>query len=45
MNAGIAVIVSDQVGSGPDLVKNNVNGHIFKSGDVHDLKEKTYRCS
>lgn len=40
MNAGIAVIVSDQVGSGPDLVKNNVNGHIFKSGDVHDLKEK-----
>ena len=40
MNAGIAVIVSDQVGSGPDLVRNNVNGHIFQCGDVHDLKAK-----
>ena len=40
MCAGTAIIVSDQVGSGGDLVKNNINGHIFKCGDIVDLKEK-----
>jgi glycosyltransferase involved in cell wall biosynthesis len=37
MNAGRAVIVSDQVGCGPDLVKDGVNGKIFPAGDVDRL--------
>ena len=34
MNAGRAVIVSDQVGCGPDLVRNGENGFIFEAGDT-----------
>lgn len=37
MNAGRAVIVSDQVGCGPDLVRNSYNGFVFKAGDAGDL--------
>jgi glycosyltransferase involved in cell wall biosynthesis len=37
MNAGCSVIVSDQVGCGPDLVKDGENGHIFKARDVEQL--------
>lgn len=37
MNAGRAVIVSDRAGCGPDLVRDGVNGFIFKAGDVADL--------
>ncbi len=37
MNAGRAVIVSDQVGCGPDLVKSGENGYIFKAGDIAGL--------
>lgn len=37
MNAGRAVIVSDQVGSGPDLVRHKENGWIFPAGDVEEL--------
>ncbi|MCX5889634.1 MAG: glycosyltransferase family 4 protein [Deltaproteobacteria bacterium] len=33
MNAGRAVIVSDQVGCGPDLVRHGENGYIFPAGD------------
>lgn len=40
MAAGKAVIVSDQVGCGTDLVKNGVNGYIFRSNDQKDLMEK-----
>lgn len=36
LGAGLPVICSDQVGAS-SLVKENVNGHIFKSGDVNDL--------
>jgi glycosyltransferase involved in cell wall biosynthesis len=38
MNAGRAVVVSDQVGCGPDLVKNAENGYVFKAGDVAGLR-------
>jgi glycosyltransferase involved in cell wall biosynthesis len=38
MNAGKPIIVSDQVGSAPDLVKHGANGFIFKTGDIEDLK-------
>ena len=37
MNAGRAMIVSDRVGCGPDLVHNGKNGFVFKAGDVADL--------
>jgi glycosyltransferase involved in cell wall biosynthesis len=37
MNAGRAVIVSDQAGCSPDLVKNGENGYVFKVGNVDDL--------
>ena len=37
MNAGRAVIVSDLAGCSPDLVRDGVNGFIFKAGDVADL--------
>ncbi len=39
MNAGRAVIVSDQVGCGPDLVRNEENGFIFPAGDISRLAE------
>ena len=51
MNAGRAVIVSDQVGCGPDLVKNGENGYIFKAGSIdglwralHDVLADPERC-
>ena len=37
MNAGTAVIVSDQVGAGADLVKDGVNGYVVPVGDVDAL--------
>jgi glycosyltransferase involved in cell wall biosynthesis len=37
MNAGRAIIVSDQVGAGADLVREGENGAIFRAGDVDDL--------
>jgi glycosyltransferase involved in cell wall biosynthesis len=37
MNAGKAVIASDQVGCVPDLVRHDYNGIVFKAGDVADL--------
>jgi glycosyltransferase involved in cell wall biosynthesis len=39
MNAGRAVIVSDQVGCGPDLVRNGENGFIFPAGNIDSLSE------
>ncbi len=40
MNAGKPVIVSDQVGSGLDLVESGVNGEVFRAGDVVDLTDQ-----
>ncbi|KIA95119.1 hypothetical protein OC25_07205 [Pedobacter kyungheensis] len=40
MAAGNAVLVSDKVGCAVDLIKQGVNGAIFKSGDLADLKQK-----
>jgi glycosyltransferase involved in cell wall biosynthesis len=37
MNAGRAVVVSDQVGCGPDLVQPGDNGYIFPAGDIDAL--------
>lgn len=38
MCAGLPVIVSNMVGSGSELVNKGVNGFIFKSEDVEELK-------
>jgi len=40
MNAGKAVIVSDRVGAGPDLVKQGLNGYIVPVGDVEALADR-----
>lgn len=40
MACGKAILVSDQVGCFLDLVKPQVNGDIFKSEDLEDLKNK-----
>jgi glycosyltransferase involved in cell wall biosynthesis len=45
MAAGRAVIVSDKVGCAVDLVKEGVNGAIFKSGDRRDLSIKLQNLS
>lgn len=37
MCAGIPVVVSDEVGCAPDLVKDGVNGYQVKAGDVGSL--------
>ena len=37
MCAGIPVVVSDEVGCVPDLVKDGVNGYHMKAGDVRSL--------
>lgn len=39
MNAGKAVVVSDQVGCAPDLVKEGQNGQIYPVGNVKALAE------
>ena len=37
MNAGKAVIASDQVGCAPDLVRHGYNGFVYRASDVEDL--------
>jgi len=39
MCMGKAVVVSDQVGCGPDLVKPGQNGLVFRAGDVEALAD------
>jgi glycosyltransferase involved in cell wall biosynthesis len=39
MAAGKAILISDKVGCGADLI-NQLNGKIFKSNDLDDLKQK-----
>ena len=40
MAAGKAILVSNKVGCATDLVRDNENGFIFKSGNISDLKNK-----
>jgi glycosyltransferase involved in cell wall biosynthesis len=37
MNAGTAVIVSDQVGCAPDLGRDGYNGLVYQAGNITDL--------
>lgn len=38
--AGIPMLISDRVGSSEEVVKEGVNGWIFKYGDISDIQEK-----
>lgn len=40
MSAGCAVVVSDQVGCGPDLVRHGQNGYTFRAGDIDQLAHR-----
>jgi len=44
MNAGCAIIVSDRVGSGVDLVKPGINGDIFNAKNVDSLTRSLRAC-
>jgi glycosyltransferase involved in cell wall biosynthesis len=43
MNAGRAVIVSDDVGCQPDLIEDGVEGCVFPAGDVAALAKALRR--
>jgi glycosyltransferase involved in cell wall biosynthesis len=43
MNAGKAVIVSDRVGAGVDLVEDGVNGFVYPARDVAALSDRLRR--
>lgn len=43
MNAGRAVIVSDEVGCQPDLITDGVEGAVFRAGDVDGLTDALRR--
>jgi glycosyltransferase involved in cell wall biosynthesis len=43
MNAGRAVIVSDDVGCQPDLVEDGMEGCVFPAGDVAALTDALRR--
>lgn len=43
MNAGRAVIVSDEVGCQPDLITDGVEGAVFRAGDVSGLTDALRR--
>jgi glycosyltransferase involved in cell wall biosynthesis len=45
MAAGRAVVVSDEVGCAPDLVKDGENGFVFKAGDINGLAEALRRLT
>jgi len=37
-----AIIVSDRCGCGIDLIKNNINGYIFRRNNLKDLLKKMH---
>jgi len=45
MAAGKAIVVSDKVGCAIDLVKNDVNGEVFKSNSVEELADVLHRIA
>lgn len=42
MASGKPVLVSDACGAAIDLVKDGINGYVFRSNHKHDLKEKMH---
>jgi glycosyltransferase involved in cell wall biosynthesis len=45
MNAAKPIVVSDQVGCAPDLVRDGVNGFVFPAGDIGALAERLRRLT
>lgn len=43
MSCGLAIIGSDNTGAVIDRIEDGENGFIFKTGDVHELKERMSR--
>lgn len=43
MNFDVPLVISDLTGSSEDLVKNGVNGYVFKTGNIEDLKSKLHQ--
>ncbi len=43
MNAGCAIVASDEVGAAPDLVRDGENGFVFQAGDVAALERAIHR--
>ena len=43
MNSGCAVVASHEIGSAPFLIQDDVNGLIYRDGDIDDLYQKTKR--
>jgi glycosyltransferase involved in cell wall biosynthesis len=43
MNFDVPLVISHLTGSSEDLVENGVNGYIFKTGDIEDLKSKLHQ--
>ena len=40
MNSGCAVLVSHAIGAAPFLLRHGMNGMVFESGNLKDMKEK-----
>lgn len=41
LNSGCAIVASHAVGSVPMMIKDGINGCIYKNGDINELYEKT----
>jgi glycosyltransferase involved in cell wall biosynthesis len=37
MSVGLPIVTTDAVGAAEDLVKNGLNGHVVRNGDVDEL--------
>lgn len=44
MHSSCAIITNDQVGSAYDLVKNDINGYVYRAGEIADLTEAITNC-
>jgi len=45
MNASKPVIISDQVGAGPDLVQDGENGFIVPVGDIAAIRDRLHQLT
>ncbi len=45
MNSGCAVVASHAIGSAPFLIKNGINGYLYRNGDIENLYVKVKRLA
>lgn len=43
--AGLAIVTSDVVGASAEIVRHNINGRLFRAGDVGELTEALLACT